>query len=91
VQGTSGAVANLLAFPTFCIVVILAGLIGNGLRWRNLPLLASVLMIKLVLLTAGAVLAMRLGPFANGNGDPSTSAFVQSGVNRTPGVADLPW
>ena len=35
VTGTSGALAKLLALPVFCIVIILARLLGHSLRERS--------------------------------------------------------
>ncbi len=62
--GTSGALAKLLALPVFCVVVILARLIGGDLSRRNLPTLQIILSLKLLLLAFAAILAMRLGPLA---------------------------
>lgn len=67
VLGTSGAVAKLLALPVFCAVVIAIRLLSSALLRRTLPALKIILSIKLILLIAGAILAIRLGPFANGD------------------------
>ncbi len=66
--GTSGALAKLLALPVFCVVVILARLIGGDLSRRNLPTLQIILTLKLLLLAVAAILAMRFGPFGDGDG-----------------------
>ncbi|NLR99412.1 DUF1275 domain-containing protein [Rhizobium sp. P38BS-XIX] len=66
--GASGAVAKLLALPVFCIVVVLARLLGGDLSRRNLPTLQIVLTLKLVLLVLAAIFAMRFGPFGDGDG-----------------------
>ncbi len=66
--GTSGALAKLLALPVFCVVVILARLIGGDLSRRNLPTLQIILSLKLLLLALAAILAMRFGPFGDGDG-----------------------
>jgi uncharacterized membrane protein YoaK (UPF0700 family) len=71
VLGTSGAVAKLLALPTFCIVAILARLLHYRLPGLGLPALRTMLTLKLLLLIAGAALAIRLGPFASGDGWPA--------------------
>ena len=63
VLGTSGAVAKLLALPVFCTVVVLTRLLSSGLLQMNRPALKILLGLKVVLLIAGAVLAIRLGPF----------------------------
>src|SRR5215475_7905236 len=67
VLGTSGAIAKLLALPVFCVVVIASRLLSSALLRRNLPALKIVLAVELVLLIAGAVLAIRFGPFADGD------------------------
>ena len=66
--GTSGALAKLLALPVFCVVVILARLIGGDLSRRNLPTLQIILSLKLLLLAFAAILALRFGPFGDGDG-----------------------
>ncbi|ENN84212.1 hypothetical protein RHSP_77165 [Rhizobium freirei PRF 81] len=66
--GASGAVAKLLALPVFCVVVILARLVGGDLSRRNLPTLQIVLSLKFLLLVLAAILAMRFGPFGDGDG-----------------------
>jgi len=65
--GTSGAVAKLLALPTFCVVVMLARLLSHALARRRLPVVRTLLSLKFVLLAIAAVLAVRLGPFVDGN------------------------
>jgi uncharacterized membrane protein YoaK (UPF0700 family) len=67
VLGTSGALAKLLALPVFCVVVLLARLLGHHLRARERPVLRTLLVLKLALLSAGALLAVHFGPFANGD------------------------
>src|ERR1700721_1870726 len=67
VLGTSGAVAKLLALPVFCIVVIVIRLLSSALLRRELPALRIILSLKVVLLIAGAILAIHLGPFKNGD------------------------
>jgi len=73
VLGTTGAVAKLLALPVFCAVVFLIRLLGYGLAARGAPELPILLGLKLGLLVLGAVLAIRLGPFPDGD---SWSALV---------------
>jgi uncharacterized membrane protein YoaK (UPF0700 family) len=67
VLGTSGAVAKLLALPMFCVVVIAMRLLSSALLRRKLPALKTILGLKVVLLIAGAILAIHLGPFKNGD------------------------
>ena len=70
VFGTSGVVAKLLALPVFCMVIIATRLVGFNLpaRW---PVLETMLTLKLLLLVVAAVLAIAMGPFANGDGAPA--------------------
>src|SRR5215470_2611541 len=71
VLGTSGAIAKLLALPVFCVVVIASRLLSSALLARGLPALKIILAVKLALLIAGAVLAIRFGPFADGDAVPA--------------------
>jgi uncharacterized membrane protein YoaK (UPF0700 family) len=71
VLGTSGVVAKLIALPLFCLVVALARVLGLLLAPHTtahpaLPL-RVMLGLKLALLTVAAGLAVRLGPFPNGD------------------------
>ena len=70
VFGTSGIVAKLLALPVFCMVIIVTRLVSFNLppRW---PVLETMLTLKLLLLLVAAVLAIALGPFANGDAAPA--------------------
>jgi uncharacterized membrane protein YoaK (UPF0700 family) len=70
VFGTSGVVAKLLALPVFCMVIIATRLISFKLppRW---PVFETMLTLKLLLLLVAAVLAIAMGPFANGDGAPA--------------------
>jgi uncharacterized membrane protein YoaK (UPF0700 family) len=63
--GTSGAIAKLLALPVFCVVVIGVRLLGTALSNRSIRAFESLLGLKILLLIAGAVLAIRFGPFRN--------------------------
>jgi uncharacterized membrane protein YoaK (UPF0700 family) len=65
--GTSGAVAKLLALPVFCAVVIMVRLLGTLLanHWR--PVFETLLGLKVALLIVGAALALRFGPFHDGD------------------------
>jgi uncharacterized membrane protein YoaK (UPF0700 family) len=70
VFGTSGVIAKLLALPVFCMVIIVMRLVSFHLppRW---PVLETMLTLKLLLLLVAAVLAIAMGPFANGDGVPA--------------------
>jgi len=67
VHGTSGALTKLLALPVFCAVVMLARLLSYSLPGLGLPVMRTMLVLKAVLLLAGGVLAIRFGPFADGD------------------------
>jgi len=64
--GTSGVVAKLLALPVFCAVIIVTRLASFNLP-SNRSALQAMLTVKVVLLMLGAYLAIRLGPFVNGD------------------------
>jgi len=72
VLGTSGVIAKLIALPLFCLVVALVRVLGWALaphakaQTARLPL-RVMLGLKLALLTTAALLAVRLGPFPNGD------------------------
>jgi uncharacterized membrane protein YoaK (UPF0700 family) len=67
VYGTSGAVAKLLALPVFCTVVISMRWLSSYLPADKRSELFILLIIKLLLLAAGAALAVELGPFHDGD------------------------
>jgi uncharacterized membrane protein YoaK (UPF0700 family) len=67
VHGTSGTITKLLALPVFCVVVMLSRWLSYGLPGFGLPVLRTMLVLKAVLLLAGGVIAIRFGPFPNGD------------------------
>lgn len=67
VMGTSGIVAKLLALPVFCLAVIGARLLRYRLQAHGRPVVATLLLVKLVLFVAAAILALRYGPFGAGD------------------------
>jgi uncharacterized membrane protein YoaK (UPF0700 family) len=67
VQGSSGALAKLIALPVFCFVVVVTRLIARRLEPHGVNVLRTMLSVKVVLLILGAVLAIALGPFTNGD------------------------
>ena len=71
VFGTSGIIAKLLALPVFCIIIIFTRLISLNLPGRGWPVLETMLTLKVLLLVAGAALAISLGPFSNGDAWPA--------------------
>jgi uncharacterized membrane protein YoaK (UPF0700 family) len=68
VNGSSGALAKVLALPMFCLVVMAVRLLSVSLDSKGLPALRVILAVKLLLLTVSAVLAIVLGPFDSGDG-----------------------
>jgi uncharacterized membrane protein YoaK (UPF0700 family) len=89
VFGTSGVVAKLLALPIFCIVIIVTRLASVHLFPRHSSL-QTMLTVKLLLLSIGAYLAIRLGPFVNGDAWPAiltgmtlvSAMAIQNAVHR---------
>jgi uncharacterized membrane protein YoaK (UPF0700 family) len=73
VKGTTGILSKLLALPVFCVVIILTRWVSYGSAGPEWPRLRTMLSSKLILLVIGACLAIRLGPFANGD---SAAAIV---------------
>ncbi len=67
IHGTSGVIAKLLALPVFCVVILLTRLVSFNLPRRGLPVLETMLTLKLLLLTSGAALAIWHGPFVDGD------------------------
>lgn len=67
VQGTSGIVAKLLALPVFCAAVVLARLLHFWLAGRGLPIVRTLLLLKLALFVVAALLALHYGPFGAGD------------------------
>jgi uncharacterized membrane protein YoaK (UPF0700 family) len=67
VHGTSGVIAKLLALPVFCVVILLTRLVSFNLPRRGLPVLDTMLTLKLLLLSTGAALAVWHGPFVDGD------------------------
>jgi len=65
--GTSGAFAKLLALPVFCAVVIASRWFGTLLSHRSAHPFVPLLVIKVLLLIAGAWLAIHFGPFHDGD------------------------
>lgn len=66
VMGSSGTLAKLLALPVFCLAVALVRVIGYLLD-HSVPALKWMFAAELVLLLLAALLAIRLGPFNNGD------------------------
>jgi uncharacterized membrane protein YoaK (UPF0700 family) len=76
VTGSSGILAKLLALPVFCAVVLVTRLLTPALQGHGLPVLRTMLWLKLVLLAAGAAMAIAIGPGRQG----SEPAVVLTGM-----------
>ena len=61
VQGSSGAVAKLLALPVFCAVILVTRLLAHRLPGIGLPVLRTMLTLQCILLAVGALMAISLG------------------------------
>ena len=76
VLGTSGVLAKLLALPVFCVVILSTRLLAPSLPRLGLPVLRTMLWLKLILLAAGAAMAIAIGP-----GHPASEpAMVVTGM-----------
>ncbi|AIO69277.1 YoaK family protein [Burkholderia oklahomensis] len=71
VSGSTGAIAKLLALPVFCVVVLAAGAARRLMLRAHAPALKILLGAQWLLLAVGAALAIRMGPFADGDAWPA--------------------
>ena len=69
-SGTSGIIAKLLALPVFCLTIFLLRYVTRRAATGDDRSLRAMLILKFVFLTAGAVLAISLGPFYEPDGLP---------------------
>jgi uncharacterized membrane protein YoaK (UPF0700 family) len=67
VMGSSGILAKLLALPMFCAAIIVVRLVSFTLPAGRWPVLRTMITLKVALLTLAAVLAVRFGPFHDGD------------------------
>ncbi|RZN33755.1 YoaK family protein [Bradyrhizobium sp. Leo121] len=65
--GTSGALAKLLALPVFCVVVTGMRLLATLLSGHYRQVFETLLGLKVLMLAVGAALAIRYGPFHDGD------------------------
>ena len=90
--GTSGAVAKLLALPVFCAVVIAVRLLSSLLSRQVRAVFEVMLGLKMILLIVGAALAVRFGPFHDGDSwqvisDPNAHDAVLQAL-QTAGISN---
>jgi uncharacterized membrane protein YoaK (UPF0700 family) len=83
VTGTSGVLAKLLALPTFCLMIILTRWASYGLPRRGLPILRTMLSLKVLLLAIAALLAIHFGPFSSGD----SGAAIATGLTLVAAMA----
>jgi uncharacterized membrane protein YoaK (UPF0700 family) len=67
VLGTTGVGAKVIALPLFCVVVALVRVLGYALGPQVRSPMRMLMWLMFALLLAAAVLAVRLGPFPNGD------------------------
>jgi uncharacterized membrane protein YoaK (UPF0700 family) len=67
VLGTSGVGAKVIALPLFCVVVALVRVLGYALGPQARSPMRVLMWLIFALLLAAAALAVRLGPFPNGD------------------------
>lgn len=67
VQGSQGIIGKILALPEFILVIALARGAGTVLRAHDLPAMTPLLVVKVLLLIAFFILAVRYGPFPDAN------------------------
>jgi uncharacterized membrane protein YoaK (UPF0700 family) len=67
VLGSSGTLAKLLALPVFCAAVALVRVLGYVLSGRGSRPKSLMFGLEFALLLVAAILAIRLGPFVNGD------------------------
>lgn len=71
VLGTSGVLAKLLALPVFCATIGLARIAGHAMERHPVASRRSLLGMQFALLLGGCVLAVRFGPFRDGDAMPA--------------------
>ena len=89
--GTSGTLSKLLALPVFCVVVLATRLVTGRMRAPAVRGLRLALILQALLLGAGALLAIRLEPFHDGDSLAAlltgmilvAAMAVQNAVHRT--------
>jgi uncharacterized membrane protein YoaK (UPF0700 family) len=72
-NGTSGAVAKLIALPVFCLAVMASRIYSTHHTQSPVRATSHLLAAKFLLLLVSAILAISWGPFVNGD---SSSALV---------------
>jgi len=70
ISGTSGIIAKLLALPVFCLTIFLLRYVTRLTATVEDRSLRLMLILKLLFLIAAAIMAIRLGPFADPDGLP---------------------
>ena len=71
VLGTSGVLAKMLALPVFCVTIALTRIAGHAMQGHPVARRRSLLGAQFVLMLGGCVLAVRFGPFRDGDAVPA--------------------
>jgi uncharacterized membrane protein YoaK (UPF0700 family) len=90
VFGTQGIISKVIALPEFVAVLALTRLAETALTTRQLPAFRILLAVKVILLLAFFLLAVTLGPFADGDAPAAlltgfagiAAMAIQNGVQR---------
>lgn len=67
VSGTSGIWAKILALPVFCLIVFVSKLLASSMPKLGLPVLRTLLSLKVLFLIAAAVMATTISPAHHGD------------------------
>ena len=67
VSGSTGTIDKALALPVFCLAIVLCRLFRHLLVRNNIDVFSRMLLVKFILLSLGATLAIHYGPFVDGN------------------------
>lgn len=83
IHGSSGVIAKLLALPVFCLVVGLVRYASDRLERAGAMVVNVLAAIKIFLLIIAAALALRFGPFSDGD----SPAAIVTGLTLVAGMA----
>jgi uncharacterized membrane protein YoaK (UPF0700 family) len=67
VSGTSGVWAKILSLPVFCLIVFFSKLLASSMPKLGLPVLRTLLALKVSFLIAAAVMATTISPTHHGD------------------------
>jgi len=67
VSGTSGIWAKILALPVFCLIVFISKLLASSMPKLGLPVMRTLLLLKVLFLIAAAVMATTISAAHHGD------------------------